>query len=98
MPWSDRNSPRLYSLPLHDALPILDHVNENFSLVQLRFGQHLIDPLPLGPNAPAPAPEHGVDHLCLSIRCDDLETVAARPRPPGGAGGGGGGRGGGGGG
>jgi glyoxylase I family protein len=55
----------------------VEHVNEKFSLVQLRFGQSLIDLLPLGPNAPAPAPEHGMDHLCLSIRCDDLETVAA---------------------
>ena len=55
----------------------LDHVNEKFSLVQLRFGQHLIDLLPLGPNVPAPAPEHGMDHLCLSIRCADLEQVAA---------------------
>src|SRR3989304_6526621 len=70
----------------------LDHVNEKFSLVQLRFGQHLIDLLPLGPNAPAPAPERGMDHLCLSIRCDDLETVAAPPPAPGGGGGGGGGQ------
>ena len=57
----------------------VDHVNEKFSLVQLRFGQHLIDLLPLGPNAP----EHGMDHLCLSIRCDDLETVAAWLRAQG---------------
>lgn len=55
----------------------LDHVNEKFSLVQLRFGQSLIDLLPLGPNSPAPAPEDGMDHLCLSIRCADLEKVAA---------------------
>ncbi|MBI2154645.1 MAG: VOC family protein [Candidatus Rokubacteria bacterium] len=55
----------------------VDHVNPKFSLVQLRFGQHLIDLLPLDPNAPAPAPEHGMDHVCLSIRCDDLEQVAA---------------------
>src|SRR3990172_24443 len=75
----------------------LEHLNAKFSLVHLRFGQHLIDLLPLRPNAPAPAPEHGMDHLCLSIRCDDLETVAARLRARGGAGGGGGGEGGGGG-
>lgn len=55
----------------------LDHVNEKFSLVQLRFGQNLIDLLPLDPKAPSPRPEAGMDHLCLSIRCDDLETVAA---------------------
>src|SRR3972149_6410945 len=71
----------------------VDHLNAKFSLVQLRFGQHLIDLLPLRPNAPAPAPEHGRDHLCLSIRCDDLETVAAPPAAPRAAAGGGGGRG-----
>src|SRR3972149_4915554 len=69
----------------------LEHLNAKSSLVQLRFGLHLLDLLPLGPNAPAPAPERGMDHLCLSIRCDDLETVAARLRARGGAGGGGGG-------
>lgn len=54
----------------------LDHVNAKFSLVQLRFGQNLIDLLPLDPAAPAPRPESGMDHLCLSIRCDDLQKVA----------------------
>ena len=61
----------------------LEHLNAKSSLVQLRFGLHLLDLLPLGPNAPAPAPERGMDHLCLSIRCDDLETVAARLRARG---------------
>ena len=55
----------------------LDHVNPKFSLVQLRFGQALIDLLPLEARAPAPSPEAGMDHLCLSIRCDDLGKVAA---------------------
>jgi glyoxylase I family protein len=55
----------------------LDHVSEKFSLVQLRFGENLIDLVPLAPNSPAPAPEQGMDHLCLSIRCADLEAVAA---------------------
>lgn len=50
----------------------LDRVNEKLSLVQLRFGDHLIDLLPGGPDAP---PE-GLDHICLSIGCDDLEAVA----------------------
>src|SRR5262245_38848186 len=48
----------------------LDHVNERISLVQLRFGDHLIDLLP-AESAAAPAPGTGLDHFCLSIRCDD---------------------------
>ncbi len=55
----------------------VDHVNERVSLVQLRFGEHLIDLLP----APGPeAPRGGLDHFCLSIRCDDLVRVAAELR------------------
>ena len=50
----------------------LDRVNEEVSLVQLRFGEHLIDLLP----ATADGPRGGLDHFCLSIRCDDLEPVA----------------------
>jgi catechol 2,3-dioxygenase-like lactoylglutathione lyase family enzyme len=51
----------------------LDHVNERISLIQLRFGEQLIDLLP------APAGQMGsggLDHYCLSIRCDDLGKVA----------------------
>jgi catechol 2,3-dioxygenase-like lactoylglutathione lyase family enzyme len=55
----------------------VDHVNERVSLVQLRFGEHLIDLLP----APGPEPPRGgLDHFCLSIRCDDLGRVAAELR------------------
>ena len=55
----------------------VDHVNERVSLVQLRFGEHLIDLLP----APGDeAPRGGLDHFCLSIRCDDLVRVAAELR------------------
>ena len=61
----------------------VDHVNERFSLVQLRFGQNLIDLLPLSPPAPAVSPDTGMDHLCLSIRCDDLDKVAAALRAKG---------------
>ena len=53
----------------------LDHVNERISLVHLRFGDQLIDLFPGdGPAAPASA---GVDHVCLSITCDDLPALAA---------------------
>jgi glyoxylase I family protein len=50
----------------------LDHVNESISLVQLRFGEHLIDLLP----AAAGEPRGGLDHFCLSVRCDDLGKAA----------------------
>ena len=35
----------------------LEHVNPKFSLVHLRFGEALIDLLPLDSGAPAPTPE-----------------------------------------
>lgn len=54
----------------------LDHVNEAVSLVQLRFGEQLIDLLPADPAAARPATGTGMDHVCLSIRCDDLGKVA----------------------
>jgi len=52
----------------------LEFVNEPIRLVQLRFGEALIDLLP----ADGPPPPHGrgVDHICLSIRAKDLEAVA----------------------
>lgn len=58
----------------------VDHVNARISLVQLRFGQALIDLLP----ADGPPPEgRGMDHVCLSIRCDDLHAVAGALRARG---------------
>jgi catechol 2,3-dioxygenase-like lactoylglutathione lyase family enzyme len=59
----------------------LDHVNERISLIHLRFGEHFIDLLPVTPERPRGA--GGVDHVCLSIRCGDLETVAAALRARG---------------
>ena len=53
----------------------LDHVNEGARLVQLRAGRHLIDLLPLAPGETA-SPSARMDHVCLSIRCDDLAKVA----------------------
>ena len=49
----------------------LDHVNERVRLVQLRFGEQLIDLLPGRRGA------DGMDHFCLSIKCDDLPAVGA---------------------
>jgi catechol 2,3-dioxygenase-like lactoylglutathione lyase family enzyme len=57
----------------------VDRVNERISLVQLRFGEHLIDLLPAG-EGERPA---GLDHFCLSIRCDDLAAAARRLRERG---------------
>ncbi len=48
----------------------LDHFNERISLMQLRFGQQLIDLLP-GEREQG----GGLDHFCLSIRCSDLAAV-----------------------
>src|SRR5258705_4848308 len=54
----------------------LDKLNERISLIHLRFGEALIDLLPATEAGPV-----GPDHFCLSIRCDDLKTVADAPRP-----------------
>jgi glyoxylase I family protein len=53
----------------------LDHVNERAQLVQLRAGRHLVDLLPLAPDETAAASAR-MDHVCLSIRCDDLGEAA----------------------
>ena len=52
----------------------LEFVNDPIKLVQMRFGEALIDLLP----AEGPPPPHGrgVDHIALSVRCDDLGKVA----------------------
>jgi catechol 2,3-dioxygenase-like lactoylglutathione lyase family enzyme len=58
----------------------LEFVNEPIRLVQLRFGEALIDLLPAdGP----PAAGRGMDHLCLSIRCDDLAALGKTLRAQG---------------
>ncbi len=56
----------------------VDHVNEAISLVQLRFGEHLIDLLPA-----TEEPGSGLDHVCLSIRCADLLALAEELRARG---------------
>jgi len=54
----------------------LDHVNDKARLVQLRAGRHLIDLLPMAPGETA-GPTARMDHVCLSVRCDDLARAAA---------------------
>lgn len=60
----------------------LDRVNERASLIHLRFGEQFIDLVP-GDGAGAPGDKHGMDHFCLSIRCDDLEALAQALRERG---------------
>src|SRR3989442_15766913 len=58
----------------------VDHVNERISLIHLRFGDHMID---LVPGSAALPSAGGVDHVCLSIDCDDLEGVVGELRARG---------------
>jgi catechol 2,3-dioxygenase-like lactoylglutathione lyase family enzyme len=53
----------------------VERVNDKLSLIQLRFGEHLIDLLPAAGDLPA-REGRGIDHFCVSIRCDDLEALA----------------------
>ena len=57
-------------------------MNEGARLIQLRAGRHLIDLLPLAPGETA-SPSARMDHVCLSIRCDDLPGLAAWLRQEG---------------
>jgi glyoxylase I family protein len=61
----------------------LDHVNARVSLVQLRFGEQLIDLLPATATPAGPEPGRGMDHVCLSIACADLGAVAEALRARG---------------
>src|SRR4030095_6036259 len=63
----------------------LDHVNEGARLIQLRAGRHLIDLLPLAPGETA-SPSARMDHVFLSLRCDDVPGPAAWLRAEGGRG------------
>jgi glyoxylase I family protein len=56
----------------------LDHVNVPIRLVQLRAGRHLLDLLPLDEaesGSGGGGGETRMDHLCFSLRCDDLDTL-----------------------
>ena len=57
-------------------------MNEPIRLIQLRCGRHLIDLLPIRPDEAA-EPSARMDHVCLSIACDDLAAVAAFLRDQG---------------
>ena len=51
-------------------------INPDVPLVQMRFGDHLIDLLPGGGAHQGPQKE-GIHHFCLSVRCDDMGALAA---------------------
>jgi glyoxylase I family protein len=57
-------------------------VNPAISLVQLRFGEHMIDLIP-GTGPGDRSDKRGLDHFCLSIRCDDLIALAAELKAKG---------------
>lgn len=54
----------------------VDRVNDRLPLIHLRFGAQQIDLVP-GAGAGAAETDAGIDHYCLSIRCDDLAALAA---------------------
>jgi glyoxylase I family protein len=56
----------------------VERVNAPLSLIHLRFGEQLIDLLPGNGDGGT-----GMDHVCLSIRCDDLGKVADMLRAKG---------------
>ena len=56
----------------------LERINAPLSLIHLRFGDQLIDILPGNGDSGM-----GMDHVCLSIRCDDLGKVADNLRAKG---------------
>ena len=56
----------------------LERINAPLSLIHLRFGDQLIDILPGNGDSGM-----GMDHVCLSIRCDDLGNVAETLRAQG---------------
>jgi glyoxylase I family protein len=60
----------------------VDHINDRIALIQLRFGEQLIDLLPAAGGAVGTS-AGGLDHFCLSIRCDDLAQVGEALRARG---------------
>lgn len=60
----------------------LERINKELSLIHLRFGEQQID-LVSGKGADDPDAKKGVDHFCLSIRCDDMTALAAELRAQG---------------
>jgi glyoxylase I family protein len=60
----------------------VDAINERAKIIHLRFGEQQIDLVP-GHGPGAEEAQEGMDHLCLSIRCDDLPGAAEALRARG---------------
>ena len=60
----------------------VDAINEKAKIIHLRFGEQQIDIVP-GNGPAAEAAKQGIDHLCLSIRCDDIDALAQHLRAQG---------------
>jgi glyoxylase I family protein len=56
--------------------------NSETSLLQMRCGEHIIDLVP-GDGACEPTVERGLAHFCISVRCDDVDALAASLRAKG---------------
>jgi catechol 2,3-dioxygenase-like lactoylglutathione lyase family enzyme len=56
-------------------------INPTFSIIHLRFGEQLIDLIP--GNGPAKSEKEGLEHFCLSVKCDDMPAAAAELRKKG---------------
>jgi glyoxylase I family protein len=52
----------------------VERTNAEISLIQLRFGEHLIDLMPGSPSG------NGLHHYCLSIRCETGLADARRAK------------------
>ena len=55
----------------------VERTNPEISLIQLQFGEQLIDLMSGAPSG------NGLHHYCLSIRCDDLAGLADALRAKG---------------
>jgi len=56
-------------------------INPIASIIHLRFGEQLIDLI--HGNGPAKSEKEGLEHFCLSVKCDDMPAAAAELRKKG---------------
>jgi catechol 2,3-dioxygenase-like lactoylglutathione lyase family enzyme len=56
-------------------------INPIVRIIHLRFGEQLIDLIP--GNGPDQAEKQGLEHFCLSVKCDDMTAAAAELRAKG---------------
>ena len=56
-------------------------INPSVPIIHLRFGEQLIDLIP--GNGPAKSEKEGLEHFCLSVKCDDMPAAAVELRKKG---------------